>query len=141
MESLLNFKEFPDFTKYQLPVLIWMGFIFVLSSIPGSTIARVEFPDAHLIAHSLLFGMLSYLGYRAFKHQHYSRFIGEFSLLFSLFLVMLYGASDEYHQSFTPGRTEELKDFFIDVAAAIVVLIFITIVEKVRSVSKKREAG
>ena len=127
--------------KFQLPALIWMGVIFGLSSVPGSSLSPMEFPDAHLIAHSLLFGMLYYLVYRAFKYQSYSRFLSEFSLLVSLLLVMLYGASDEYHQSFTPGRSEELKDFMIDVVAAVVVLVIVVIFEKVRDNRKKFGTG
>lgn len=114
-----------------------MGVVFALSSVPGSSLSPMEFPDAHLIAHSLLFGMLYFLAYRAFKYQSYSRFLSEFSLLISLLLVMLYGASDEYHQSFTPGRSEELKDFLIDTVAAVVVLIIVMIFEKVRENKKK----
>lgn len=102
-----------------------MVLIFLLSSIPGSTLSSMEFPYAHLIAHSLLFGMLYYLAYRALRFQRYSRLVSEFSLLITLFFVMIYGASDEFHQSFIPGRTEEFKDFAIDVGAALVVLAFV----------------
>lgn len=133
----MNFKEFPDFTRFQVPLLIWMAFIFALSSVPGSTLSPLEFPDAHLIAHSFLFGMLYYLGYRAFKHQHYSRFVREFSLLVTLLFVVAYGASDEYHQSFTPGRSEELKDFLWDLSAAVVVLFIVLAVEKIRAKRKR----
>lgn len=120
-----------------MPLLIWMAFIFTLSSIPGSSFSPIEFPYAHLIAHSLLFGMLYYLGYRAFKHQHYSRFVSEFSLLITLLFVMAYGASDEYHQSFTPGRTEEFKDFLFDFCSAVAVLFIILVVERVRKNRKR----
>ncbi len=99
----------------------------------------MEFPYAHIIAHTLLFGMLYYLGYRAFKHQHYSRLVSEFSLLVTLLFVMAYGASDEYHQSFTPGRSEELKDFLVDFLAAVAVLFIVLIAEKVRE--KRRKIG
>ncbi len=125
-----------------MPLLIWMALIFALSSVPGSTLSTMEFPDAHLIAHSILFGILYYLGYRAFKHQHYSRFVSEFSLLITLLFVMAYGASDEYHQSFTPGRSEELKDFLWDLSAAVIVLVIVLVVEKVQAGRKKvREGG
>ena len=76
--------------------------------------------------------MLFYLAYRALKHQRFSRMLSELSLLFSLLLVALYGASDEYHQSFVPGRSEELKDFLVDVSAALVVLVIVMIFEKMR---------
>ena len=135
----MNFRESPDFVKYQLPVLIWMGFIFALSCVPGSTLAPIEFMDAHLIAHSLLFGMLYILGYRALKYQNYSRFLHEFSLLAALVLVALYGASDEFHQSFTPGRTEDFKDLMIDVMAGLVALLIVMAYERIRNTTKKLE--
>lgn len=130
MEKWLSSRKYRDFIAFQLPVLIWMVLIFSLSSIPGSTLSPIEFPYAHLIAHSLLFGMLYYLGYRALKFQHYSRFLSEFSLLVTLLFVMMYGASDEFHQSFIPGRSEEFKDFAIDVAAALVVLVFVLLKDR-----------
>ena len=116
-----------------------MGFIFALSCVPGSRLAPMEFMDAHLIAHSLLFGMLYILGYRALKNQNYSRFLREFSLLAALVLVALYGMSDEFHQSFTPGRTEEFKDLMIDVIAGLVALIVVMAYERIRNITKKLE--
>lgn len=109
-----------------------MGLIFVLSSLPGSTLSPLEFEDAHLIAHLLLFGTLYYLGYRALRFQNYSRLLREFSLLAALLFVMLYGATDEYHQSFTPGRQMELKDFLWDVLASVIVLLIVMVADKVK---------
>lgn len=118
-----------------------MGLIFGLSSVPGSTLAPIEFPYAHLIAHSLLYGMLYLLGYVAFRQQDYSRFLKDFSLLAALALVMLYGASDEFHQSFTPGRSEEFKDFLIDVIAAVTMLLIVMLTEHIRRRRRKVEAS
>ncbi len=127
--------------RFQLPVLVWMVLIFTLSSLPGSTYAPYSFPDAHLIAHTLLFGMLYYLAYRALKYQSFSRFLSELSLLVSLLFVALYGASDEYHQSFVPGRSEELKDFLVDITSAFVVLLAILVTDRMRPGRKKLRAG
>lgn len=140
MTKYLSSKKYPDFVKFQLPVLIWMVIIFALSSIPGSTLAPIEFPYAHLIAHTLLYGMLYYLCYRAMRYQHYSKFVSGFSVGIALLLVALYGASDEYHQSFVPGRTEELKDLLIDLAAALVVLVAVMLIDKFRSGKNPPEA-
>lgn len=38
----------------------------------------------------------------------------KWSLYIALVLTMAYGASDEYHQMFTPGRTTEFMDFLAD---------------------------
>ncbi len=109
-----------------------MVFIFGLSSIPGSTLAQIEFPYAHLIAHIMLYAMLYYLFYRALGHQRFSALLYEFRTWIAVLFVAAYGASDEYHQSFTPGRTEEFKDFLIDVTAALTVLVVITLIKKIR---------
>jgi len=109
-----------------------MVLIFGLSSIPGSTLANIEFPYAHPIAHSILYGMFYYLCYRALNHRRLGR-LGHFSSLLVAFLfVGIYGMSDEYHQSFVPGRTEELKDVLIDLSAALVVMAAIVLVKKLR---------
>ncbi len=141
MEKSVNLRGLPDFVKFYLPALVWMAVIFTLSSMPGSTFQPMEFPDAHLVAHSLLFGVLYYFTYRALKHQDYSRLLSGFSPIFALIFVVLYGASDEYHQSFTPGRSEEMKDFLIDVTAAAVVMAAVVIADRIRDRKKKIETS
>ena len=123
-------KEYPDFVKFHLPALAWMVFIFTLSSIPGSALAPIEFPYAHLIAHSLLYTMLYYLFYRAFGHQQFSIVLRKFRVGTALFCVAIWGASDEYHQSFTPGRSPEIKDFLIDISAGLVVMIAVLLISR-----------
>ena len=125
-----NLKKYPDFVTFYLPVLIWMALIFTLSSIPGSTLKDIEFPYAHPIAHSMLYGVLYYLSFRALSHHRLGQMRTSFSLAASFLIVALYGMSDEFHQSFVPGRTEELKDFIIDLSAALVVMIGVIVSRK-----------
>ncbi len=132
----MSLTKYPDFVKFHLPAFIWMAFIFTLSSIPGSTLASIEFPYAHPIAHTLLYAMLYYLFYRALGHQQFSTFLSEYRTGIAFLFVAAYGASDEYHQSFTPGRTEEFKDFLIDVMAGLVVMVAIVLINKSRGVGK-----
>ncbi|MFZ1082219.1 MAG: VanZ family protein [Candidatus Kryptoniota bacterium] len=128
----MSLKKYPDFVRFHLPAFIWMAFIFTLSSIPGSSLAPIEFPYAHPIAHTLLYAMLYYLFFRALGHQRFSTFLYEYRTWIAFLFAAAYGASDEFHQSFTPGRTEEFKDFLIDVMAALVVLIAIVLINKSR---------
>lgn len=83
--------------------------------------------------------MLYYLGYRALRYQNFSRFLSEFSLVMTLFFVILYAAADEYHQSFVPGRTEDIKDLLVDTTAAVVVLFVVLLKDKLRP--KERNWG
>jgi VanZ family protein len=131
-EKLLSLRKYPNFVRFHLPVFLWMALIFALSSVPGSALAPMEFPFAHPIAHSLLYATLCFLLYRAFGHQSFSLFLRRFRLIAALVSVAVWGASDEYHQSFTPGRTPEFKDFMIDVSAALVVSILIMIINRFR---------
>jgi len=109
-----------------------MALIFTLSSIPGSTLAKIEFPYAHPIAHSTLYGVLYFLSYRALSHRRLGRFRSDVSLFAAFLIVAIYGLTDEYHQSFVPGRTEELKDLLIDLSAALIVMAGIVLVKKIR---------
>ena len=104
-----------------------MYLIFYLSSIPGGQLG----PDTLVInvikksGHFIIFGVLAALYLYALK--------GRKSLLetpgtlfrLSLFLVLLYSLSDEYHQSFTPGRHPSGKDVFIDVSGALAILVIL----------------
>jgi len=129
MLRLWNLKKYPDFITFYLPLFVWMLLIFILSSIPGSTLSKIEFPYAHPIAHSMLYGMLTYLCYRALIHHRLGRIRHSYSLVIAFLFAGLYGMSDEYHQSFVPGRMEELKDLLIDLTAAFVVLVCIALYE------------
>lgn len=47
------------------------------------------------------------------------------SAWFALFLVSAYGISDEWHQSFTPGRSVEFADWLADTfGAAVAILLY-----------------
>ena len=41
-------------------------------------------------------------------------------VLLSILLVLLYAVTDEFHQSFVPGRSAELRDVLIDTTAGVV---------------------
>lgn len=127
----MNLKRSTNFLRNQFPALLWMIFIFILSSIPGSVYSPFEFPYAHTIAHTILFGVLYFLLYRAFKYQNHSQLFADYSTLFALFVAVLYGMSDEFHQSFVPGRSEKLTNVLNDAGAAFIVFLGVVIYEKV----------
>lgn len=92
-------------TKW-LPVLLWCGVIFFLSSqphLPGPEDKTWDFlfkKLGHICAYGILFG----LTYKATK-----------SVKNSFVFCILYAMSDEYHQSFVPGRTPMVRDVGIDI--------------------------
>lgn len=66
-------------------------------------------------AHFIVFGCLALLIYRMLPNRR-GRLAG--TLIISLFLAL----GDEFHQSFTGGRTATLQDVYLDMAGAIVFL-------------------
>lgn len=66
-------------------------------------------------AHVVLFGVLAYLTWSTL-HLKSNRYI------ISWLFVTVYAASDEWHQSFVPGRGAAVHDVVLDSTAAFVVL-------------------
>lgn len=101
--------------------IIWMGFIFYLSSIPRFPIEFQDPWSSYISygAHIFLYLVLTFLLVRAF----YSAGLPLRKALAVGFLVaIIYGATDEFHQSFVPYRNMDIKDWLFDVASALVVL-------------------
>lgn len=98
--------------KYWLPVFVCMAVIFYASSLPGKSIPGLfKFQD--VVFHFTAYFILSLFLARALKNRNPG--INRFKLIvFTAFLVICYGLSDEFHQSFVPGRSVSGFDVFID---------------------------
>ena len=105
-----------------LPVFLWMGLIFFLSSFHSLQVSEglsdlILRKLAHLTEYAILFLLL----FRALGQT------GNFSrrkrLLFALAFTILYAASDEQHQTFVSGRSGMVRDVVIDAAGALAGLI------------------
>ena len=101
------------FKFWSLPVA-WALIIFTLSSRPTREVTEIYWQDFilkktfHLIEYGLLFLLL----FRALKNTTQEKI---FKLaLIAFVLAVLYGASDEYHQNFVPGRQGLARDVIID---------------------------
>ena len=92
--------------------MIWAALIFYLSSIPHlKTDLKCDY-ILRKIAHVVEYFIFTFLLYRAFK--------GSFNMsasklfIYPAILSFLYAASDEFHQSFVPGRGPSVRDVLID---------------------------
>ncbi len=95
------------------PPLAWMGVIYVLSAQPSLPSAPEPWLDVVLkkSGHALAYGLLAWLYLRALRGKAPP---SERLRLLSLVLAVAYGATDEVHQAFVPGRTPRLTDVLID---------------------------
>lgn len=105
------------FLCYWLPPLAWMGLIFVFSAQPDLPRAPGPWLDTLLkkAGHALVYGVLVWLYQRALRQ----RFRAPAALrVVSVGLAVAYALSDEYHQTFVPGRTGRPLDVFVDSVGA-----------------------
>ena len=127
----MELKSLDKFFKIWYPPILMMLVIFVMSSFAAADSDRqsdlivnaltLAFPDlkgaAFLVnvvrksAHFLEYALLGLLTARAFR-------LSRKSVWFAVPVCALYAASDEFHQTFTPGRSGELGDVLLDTCGA-----------------------
>ncbi len=118
---------------YWLPPIVWMACIFYMSSQEKVAISNqvivefVTFKTLHMVEYALLF----FLFYRAFNSI---KTIKQPIVLFlTLGTSLIYSASDEFHQLFTPTRQGKVRDILFDFVG---MLIMYTIIRNVRYLKK-----
>lgn len=153
-----------SFARYWLPLLIWMSVIFSASADTQSTQRTSRFlepllrwvwpdipPDAveavrwsvRKAAHVTEYAMLVWLWWRALwrpvRHdvRPWSWRVAGLALL----AVVLYAATDEWHQSFVPNRTGALRDVMIDTAGGCVGLGVLWLLHRRRRAGQDAPAG
>lgn len=92
-----------------LPLLVWMALIFLLSDQPRGALPEYGSWDlfakkgAHMVGYAALALLARYAGLPP---------------LLAWLLAFLYAVSDEFHQTFVPGRNGTVTDVFIDTLGA-----------------------
>ena len=122
-----------------LPAVLCMAAIFWFSSQPGDEVARAAQPlyqsaptvgntgmripwlkVGHVVGYGALGAALLY-GFGPGRRR---------SVALSLAVTLLYAAPDEFHQSFTPGRSAGITDVLIDLGAAGAAVFVITLIAR-----------
>ena len=95
-------------------MILVMGTIFFLSHQPGDTIGIDGFPGMDKLAHGLAYGVLALTVLLAAEREQRQRWPVGVALL-AVAVCLCYGLSDEFHQSFIPGRFVSAADIVADV--------------------------
>ncbi|MGE3841233.1 MAG: VanZ family protein [Vicinamibacterales bacterium] len=101
-----------------LPVVAVMAAIFMLSAQPALPDVGVSDKQAH----GLTYGALAVLVLRALARARWSG-VSMGSALSSAVVATLYGVSDEWHQSFVPGRSSDVRDVVADAVGALIAVL------------------
>lgn len=101
-----------------------MAVIFAFSSrstlveIESDTVEKLFYKISHLVA----FAILAWLWWRALSPQREASWLALFA---TLALTVLYAVSDEYHQSFVPGRHPNTYDVLFDASGALLMILLL----------------
>jgi VanZ family protein len=113
------------FMGFWLPVLAYVSVIFALSS-QANLQSPLRFANGDKIAHLgeyLVLGLLLVRAVRA--HLRVSRPL--FAAMIAIGILVVVGASDEFLQSFIPGRQSDVFDLLADaVGGAIAQFVYVT---------------
>lgn len=115
---MMNFSlsRYPVF-RY-LPSILMMAYLFYSSSKPGSDMGWLQHPYDKLL-HGFVYACLGFSFCLWWKQVTW-----ESKRVFGVFWVtlccLIFGLSDEFHQSFIPGRTASLDDLFADAAGGFI---------------------
>jgi len=133
-----------SFLKYWLPLLIWLGVIFLGSTELMSAEYTSRFITPFLLwlkpgmspqtiwrilvvvrkcAHVTEYAVLALLLWRALRSIPTLRSKMSISFTAALLACALFAASGEFHQTFVKSRTPSVRDVLLDVAGALVGLL------------------
>jgi len=120
MQNTRMFKDKNKTIKFLslwLPAMVWATVIFLFSNFPS--IKTTDFFLSDFIfkktAHLLEYGILSILVFRALEGSYINI---KKAMIVSILISFLYAVSDEFHQSFIPGREPTIRDIIIDTIGA-----------------------
>ena len=116
---------------YWLPPLVWMALIYYVSAQPTLPTLSYSLLDAVVKygAHFVEYAVLALLWYRAI----YSRFPHPKIQPLALIIVAVYALSDEFHQSFVPGRSATWQDVAVDIIGGASALLLWNLVHQWRN--------
>ena len=143
------------FVQYWLPLLLWMALIFSASSDSGSfqRSSRIIAPFVHWLIPGLSEAGVHSIVVLVRKGAHVTEYAVLASLVLrlmarpsanpmriwrwsdairTLLVVLLYAASDEFHQSFVPTREACIRDVLIDTLGGFLALILLWFVGRWR---------
>jgi VanZ family protein len=112
------------------PVLAYTAGIFILSSI--STLPTLPGAGGDKWAHSIAYSGLALVMLRAVVGGRWRTITWGQAMLAAL-LTAAYGATDELHQWFVPGRTADVRDLAADAAGALVAVLAAYAIARVRA--------
>jgi len=109
---------------YWIPPIVWAIIIFGFSANPTGKVGSSYLLDFAVkkIVHIVEYAIFTLLIYRGLIKSEFDK---KNSGYWSIFMAFIYGLSDEFHQSFTPGREPTIRDVIFDTLGGSLAIYFI----------------
>jgi VanZ family protein len=105
-----------------LPVILVMGVLFYQSHQPGNSFSLPDIDHIDKLLHGLAYMGLGLTFLYALPLQWRQRY-PLLARVAAVLFCMCYGASDEFHQSFIPGRCASVADLAADVGGGVLAVL------------------
>ena len=132
-----------------LLVILWMLLIFIMSSANGAQSDNQSGFIVNIISNLFNISSLEILNHIIRKIAHLTEYLILGLLVhnlikqynkkwyISLIICILYAISDELHQGFTPGRSPQILDVFIDTIGSITGISLLHFIIKLKKIKNK----
>lgn len=119
-----------SFVRY-IPAVVWMVVIFYLSHQPGDDLGNLLPIFQKLLPMMSSFDWGHFLAYFILAITYYLAIVSQQTTwrtkLAIVFMCILFGITDEYHQSFIPERMPDFHDLRNDAIGAALAMLFVSI--------------
>lgn len=109
------------------PLIIYWIILFTATTLPGP-----QLPDIHLgdkIEHFSAFFILAVLLNLALIYQRKSYILFRYAAFVTIIICLSYGAIDELHQMFIPGRFADIRDWLADSIGVLIGVLLLNFVK------------
>lgn len=106
-----------------IPLAVYWTLLLVGTSLPADSVPGFGIGDKllHFFAYFVLTVLLSL----TLLMQNKYHFLKEKHILFSIIIASVYGLLDEIHQSYIPGRSNDILDWIADTLGAITAVLLL----------------
>ena len=113
---MLKYIEKRKVLLVYIPLVLYWVLLLIATSLPANDIPALGLYDKfyHLGAYTVL----SFFLYLTLIYQKKSKFLFEKAGIATIIVTSVYGALDEVHQIFVPGRSAEILDWAADLIGA-----------------------
>ena len=134
---MFNYLEKRKVWLVYIPLVLYWIVLFTATTLPGP-----QLPDIHIgdkIEHFSAFFILAVFLNLALIYQRKSIFLFKYATLVTIIICFLYGAIDELHQMFIPGRFADIRDWLADSTGVLLGVLVLNFVKNLLNYKVKFE--